>query len=265
MKLHVKVVEANDLPKMDLIGKVDPYCILQMGTSKKYEKTRVINSNYNPVWNETFSFTVGEQLSDLLHILVKDHDTIAKDEAISKLMIKLSDLPFGIVTENLYNLMPVGNVKKGGKIRLVLHLCKETDTPFTQCPKSLPQYQPNIPSNMQPNIPSNMQPNMPSNTQPNMYSNPQAYPGIYEQYNGEQSMQNQQQQMMMGGYPPNQMPMQQFGGYPQMPPQYMPNQVPTMRGYPQQQQPIAGYSQNPGYGAVQPGIQPPAQFYGAPQ
>jgi hypothetical protein len=37
--LHV-VVEAKDLPKMDLLGKTDPYCVVQFGTDQKYRKKR---------------------------------------------------------------------------------------------------------------------------------------------------------------------------------------------------------------------------------
>lgn len=47
------VVKANSLKNMELIGKSDPYVILYVRPMFKV-KTRVINDNLDPEWNESF-------------------------------------------------------------------------------------------------------------------------------------------------------------------------------------------------------------------
>lgn len=52
-KLTVTVVRADSLKNKELIGKSDPYVVLFIRPIFK-EKTRVIDDNLNPEWNETF-------------------------------------------------------------------------------------------------------------------------------------------------------------------------------------------------------------------
>lgn len=47
------VGKANSLKNMELIGKSDPYVILYVRPMFKV-KTRVINDNLDPEWNESF-------------------------------------------------------------------------------------------------------------------------------------------------------------------------------------------------------------------
>lgn len=52
-KLTVTVVRAESLKNKELIGKSDPYVVLFIRPMFR-EKTRVIDDNLNPQWNETF-------------------------------------------------------------------------------------------------------------------------------------------------------------------------------------------------------------------
>lgn len=52
-KLTVTVVKANDLKNKEMVGKSDPYVVLYVRPLFKV-KTRVIDDNLNPVWNQTF-------------------------------------------------------------------------------------------------------------------------------------------------------------------------------------------------------------------
>ncbi|KAL0397816.1 UNVERIFIED_CONTAM: Synaptotagmin-5 [Sesamum calycinum] len=52
-KLTVTVIRANDLKNMELIGKSDPYVVVHIRPLFKV-KTKVIDNNLNPVWNQTF-------------------------------------------------------------------------------------------------------------------------------------------------------------------------------------------------------------------
>lgn len=53
--IKVKVVEAKDLKKSDLIGKSDPFVIISVENERA--QTKVISNNLNPVWNESFPFS----------------------------------------------------------------------------------------------------------------------------------------------------------------------------------------------------------------
>ncbi|XP_011020212.1 PREDICTED: synaptotagmin-5-like [Populus euphratica] len=77
--LSITVISAEDLPVVDLMGKADPFVTLTMKKSEMRNKTRVVNNNLNPVWNQTFDFVVEDGLHDMLIVEVWDHDTFGKD------------------------------------------------------------------------------------------------------------------------------------------------------------------------------------------
>lgn len=77
--LSVTMVSAEDLPPADLMGKADPYVVISLKKTQARNKTRVVNENLNPVWNQTFDFVVEDGLHDMLTLEVWDHDTFGKD------------------------------------------------------------------------------------------------------------------------------------------------------------------------------------------
>lgn len=138
MQLHLRVVEARGLPKMDIIGKSDPYCLIQISGTRRIERTRVINNNNDPVWNQEFHFPVSNPQQTLC-ILVKDQDTISADDPISRLDLSLATLYPGQVSDQWFDLIPVKGVKKGGSIHLVLHLAQAGQQPFVPMQGGYPQ------------------------------------------------------------------------------------------------------------------------------
>lgn len=52
-KITLTVVRANDLKNMEMIGKSDPYVVVYIRPLFKV-KTKVIDNNLNPVWDQTF-------------------------------------------------------------------------------------------------------------------------------------------------------------------------------------------------------------------
>lgn len=130
MKLLVHVIEARCLPAMDLNGSSDPYVTLRLGSYKL--KSRVVQKNLNPYWDEKFSFRV-EDLSKNLNVEVYDEDRYCNDDFIGKIKIPLSKL---MDADNLslgiqwYPLQPTKNkskLKDCGEIRLGLSL-SQNDT-----------------------------------------------------------------------------------------------------------------------------------------
>jgi len=59
-QLSVGVIQAADLPGMDMSGTSDPYVkVYVMPDKKKKYETKVHRKTLNPVFNETFVFKVG--------------------------------------------------------------------------------------------------------------------------------------------------------------------------------------------------------------
>ncbi|XP_056326123.1 myoferlin isoform X3 [Danio aesculapii] len=90
--LRVAVESAADLPKKKL-GSPDPVASLVFRDEKK--KTRSINNEVNPVWNETLQFDLkGVPLdsSSYIDVIVKDYETLGKDKLIGSAKVFLKDL-----------------------------------------------------------------------------------------------------------------------------------------------------------------------------
>jgi hypothetical protein len=235
MNLHVKVVEARDLPKMDTFGKADPYCLLQVSGSKKLERTKVIDKTYTPRWNENFSFPV-PSLAETLHLLMKDRDRGSEDDPMSKLEIPLNTLVKGQVTDKWYDLRPFPGVKKGGQIRLGLHLCDANQTAWIDTSKNLQQRP------LQQRMPMQQPYNPMMGAQPMMQQQyPMQQPMMQQQYPMQQPMMQQQypmQQPMMQPYVQPQPMMMQPGMQPMV-------MQPGMQSYPMQQPMQQPYMQQP--------------------
>ena len=62
-QLTVGVIQAADLPGMDMSGTSDPYVkVYLMPDKKKKFETKVHRKTLNPVFNETFTFKVSQWL-----------------------------------------------------------------------------------------------------------------------------------------------------------------------------------------------------------
>ncbi|OVA17190.1 C2 calcium-dependent membrane targeting [Macleaya cordata] len=113
--LSVTVISAEDLPAADIMGKADPYVLLQMKKTQSRNKTRVVNDCLDPVWNQTFDFVVEDGLHDMLHLEIYDHDTFGKDY-MGRCILTLTR----VILEGEYkDSFPVDGTKSG---KLNLHL-----------------------------------------------------------------------------------------------------------------------------------------------
>ena len=208
VNLHVKVIEGRDFPKMDTLGSVDAYVKISVG-NEAVRKTKVINNTFTPTWNETFTFN-NIPASTPMSFKVFDHDAVGSDDQISELNMNTNALILGKVSDTWYSCNPVKGNKKGGEIRLALHLCPLGATPFVDTPMA-PVY-----------------PQQPMMGQPGMYppGQPMMQPGMYPQ--GQPMMQPQP-----GMYPPGQPMMGQPGMYPQGQPMMQPGMYPPGQPMPQ--------------------------------
>ncbi|OHT05704.1 XYPPX repeat family protein [Tritrichomonas foetus] len=143
MQLHVRVVEAVDIARMDLY-KSDPYCLVTYSGTNSTQKTRSIQNTLRPVWNQDFHFNVAQMGFGFLRIVMRDQDVVFDDDMAS-LDIQLCSLPFGQVVDQWYNMIPMKRARKGGKIHLVVQIAPLNHPPFVPfySQNNMPQfYQP---------------------------------------------------------------------------------------------------------------------------
>jgi len=74
----VHVIEARNLVNLDIGSLSDPYCVLSIG--KTTFKSKVIQNNLNPKWDQQFTFKDVSVTSSKLVIRLYDEDFIGKDE-----------------------------------------------------------------------------------------------------------------------------------------------------------------------------------------
>lgn len=91
--LHVKVVRALNLLKMDFLGKSDPYVKLSVsGEGLPSKKTSIKMSNLNPEWNEQFKFIVKDPATQVLQMHVYDWEKVKMHDKLGMQVIPLSSL-----------------------------------------------------------------------------------------------------------------------------------------------------------------------------
>ncbi|XP_015799663.3 myoferlin [Nothobranchius furzeri] len=93
--LRVIVESASGIPKKK-IGNPDPIATVLFRGEKK--KTKAIDNELNPVWNEVLEFDlkgVSLDASSFINVIVKDYETIGKHKFIGSVQISLKDLVSG--------------------------------------------------------------------------------------------------------------------------------------------------------------------------
>ncbi|KAJ8434390.1 hypothetical protein Cgig2_014237 [Carnegiea gigantea] len=91
--LHVNVIRATKLLKMDVIGTSDPYVRLRLSGEKLPEKrTSIKMRNLNPEWNEKFKLIVKDPETQALELHVYDWDKVGEDDKIGMQLVPLKEL-----------------------------------------------------------------------------------------------------------------------------------------------------------------------------
>ncbi|XP_022255062.1 synaptotagmin-1-like isoform X2 [Limulus polyphemus] len=108
--LAVTVIQAEDLPGMDMSGTSDPYVKVYMlpDKKKKYE-TKVHRKTLNPVFNETFNFKIpySEITSKTLVFAIFDFDRFSKHDQIGEVKLPLNTLDLAQTIEEWRDLTSV--------------------------------------------------------------------------------------------------------------------------------------------------------------
>ncbi|GJN12789.1 hypothetical protein PR202_ga31100 [Eleusine coracana subsp. coracana] len=102
--LEVKLVEARDLKNKDLVGKSDPFAVLYIRPLReKTKKSKTINNDLNPIWNEHYEFVVEDistqhltpgKVKDLWLDLVKDLEILRDKKPRGQVHVELLYYPY---------------------------------------------------------------------------------------------------------------------------------------------------------------------------
>ncbi|CAB3404809.1 unnamed protein product [Caenorhabditis bovis] len=117
-QLSVTVIQAEDLPGMDMSGTSDPYVKLYLLPEKKKKvETKVHRKTLNPVFNETFIFKVAfnEITSKTLVFAIYDFDRFSKHDQIGQVLIPLGKIDLGQVIEEWKDIAPPPDDKEAEK------------------------------------------------------------------------------------------------------------------------------------------------------
>ncbi|VDL90028.1 unnamed protein product [Schistocephalus solidus] len=107
-ELTVGVIQATDLPGMDMSGTSDPYVKVYLMPEKKKFETKVHRKTLNPVFNETFLFKVpyAEVAAKTLRFNVFDFDRFSKHDQIGQIVVPLGSVDLARVIEEWRDLLP---------------------------------------------------------------------------------------------------------------------------------------------------------------
>ncbi|XP_004498695.1 elicitor-responsive protein 3-like [Cicer arietinum] len=115
--LEVILIGAKALRDTDFFKKMDPYVILTY-RSQEHKSSVAKNAGSNPRWNESFLFTVCDNVSEL-NLRLMDEDTFTKDDLLGEAKIHLGAvIAERSIPESAYNV--VKNENYCGEVRVAL-------------------------------------------------------------------------------------------------------------------------------------------------
>jgi len=108
--LRVTVVEARNLPKMDLIQSTDGYCLVFLSepygesvTGAVTFRTETVLNSVNPVWNADMELPIMPGATALT-VAVFDFDSISKDDLVGVVHVHLAELDVWVQQDKWYPL-----------------------------------------------------------------------------------------------------------------------------------------------------------------
>ncbi|XP_061350729.1 synaptotagmin-5-like isoform X1 [Gastrolobium bilobum] len=121
--LEVKLVQAKELTNKDIIGKSDPYAVVYIRPLReRTKKSKTINNDLNPIWNEHFEFIVEDVSTQHLYVKVYDAEGLGSSELIGCADVRLSELQPGKVKDLWLKLVKDLEIQRDNKNRGQVHL-----------------------------------------------------------------------------------------------------------------------------------------------
>ncbi|CAK4080789.1 unnamed protein product [Aphanomyces euteiches] len=170
-ELQVTVKRATNLRDVQLIGKQDPYCIVQVG-ARSFRSRVHDNGGKNPVWNDTFVFPVMDPQTEQLVVIIKDSNWVS-DEFIGTCLVPVNAFLHGQMVDQWY---PVSHGRRQkGTINMSIQLQNASTAGYPGYPQPYPSHQPSF--SAQPGYPAYSAHPAPY-PQPTFAAQP-GYPGYY--------------------------------------------------------------------------------------
>ncbi|KAL6586089.1 Synaptotagmin-5 [Orobanche minor] len=121
--LEVKLVQAKELTNKDIIGKSDPFAVLYVRPLRdRMKKSRTLNNQLNPVWNEHFEFVIEDASTQHLVVKIYDDEGLQSSELIGCAQIQLTELQPGKVKDVWLKLVKDLEIQRDNKNRGQVHL-----------------------------------------------------------------------------------------------------------------------------------------------
>ncbi|KAL0697332.1 hypothetical protein Bca4012_053454 [Brassica carinata] len=121
--LEVKLVQAKNLTNKDLVGKSDPFAKMFIRPLReKTQRSKTINNDLNPIWNEHFEFVVEDASTQHLVVRIYDDEGVQASELIGCAQIRLCELEPGKVKDVWLNLVKDLEIQRDNKNRGEVHL-----------------------------------------------------------------------------------------------------------------------------------------------
>merc|ERR550532_2369738 len=87
--LKIKIHEAKDLEKKDLVQKADPYVVVRFGSQES--KSEKVKNSLSPVWNYETALDLQRSSPRMIEIQLMDWERIGKDEPMGKVLLSVSE------------------------------------------------------------------------------------------------------------------------------------------------------------------------------
>ncbi|CAA7026523.1 unnamed protein product [Microthlaspi erraticum] len=121
--LEVKLVQAKNLTNKDLVGKSDPFAKMFIRPLReKTQRSKTINNDLNPIWNEHFEFVVEDASTQHLVVRVYDDEGVQASELIGCAQVRLCELEPGKVKDVWLKLVKDLEIQRDTKNRGEVHL-----------------------------------------------------------------------------------------------------------------------------------------------
>ncbi|XP_058745577.1 elicitor-responsive protein 3-like [Vicia villosa] len=102
--LHVNLISAKGLNNNDFLTNVDPYVILTY-RSQEHKSSVAQGAGSNPKWNETFLFTVSDDVCEI-DMKLMDEDGFTQDDFLGRAIIPFHSVFYeGIIPTAVYSVV----------------------------------------------------------------------------------------------------------------------------------------------------------------
>merc|ERR1712083_1111577 len=87
--MKIKIHQAKDLEKKDLVQKADPYVVIRFGSQES--KSDKVKNSLTPVWNYETTIDLQRASPRMIEIQLMDWERIGKDEPMGKVLLPVGE------------------------------------------------------------------------------------------------------------------------------------------------------------------------------